>query len=142
MQWYLYMVINECKPNRLSSTIDGNRKFDQLRTTSQVSNLKRKTTCSLIWCTLSILNLVTWLESQEDWSEIQIKYIFVLLAQVNSFVASLKLDKFSTFFYDLKIERLTNEHQGAETLCMCVCPKRVCVSNTEPKVSTVGIYST
>ena len=34
--------------NRLSSTIDGNRKIDQLRTTSYVSNEKRKTTCPLI----------------------------------------------------------------------------------------------
>ena len=31
--------------NRLSSTIDGNRKIGQLRTTSQVSNVKRKTRC-------------------------------------------------------------------------------------------------
>ena len=35
-------------PNRLSSTIDGNRKIDQLRTMSYVSNEKRKTTCPLI----------------------------------------------------------------------------------------------
>ena len=34
--------------NRLSSTIDGNRKIYQLRTTSYVSNEKRKTTCPLI----------------------------------------------------------------------------------------------
>ena len=34
--------------NRLSSTIDGNRKIDQLRTTSYASNEKRKTTCPLI----------------------------------------------------------------------------------------------
>ena len=32
--------------------------------------------------------------------------------------------------------------QGAETSCVCVCTKRVCVSNTKPKASTVGIYST
>ena len=31
--------------NRLSSTIDSNSKIDQLRTTSQGSNVKRKTTC-------------------------------------------------------------------------------------------------
>ena len=36
------------KPNRLSSTINGNRKIDQLRTTSYVSNEKRKTTWPLI----------------------------------------------------------------------------------------------
>ena len=29
--------------------------------------------------------------------------------------------------------------QGAETSCMCVCTKRVCVSNNEPKACTVGI---
>jgi len=34
--------------NRLTSTIDGNRKIDQLRTTSYVSNEKRKTACPLI----------------------------------------------------------------------------------------------
>ena len=28
--------------------------------------------------------------------------------------------------------------QGAETSCMCVCTKRVCVSNNEPKACTVG----
>ena len=32
--------------------------------------------------------------------------------------------------------------QGAETSCVCVCTKRVCVSNTKPKACTVGIYST
>ena len=32
-------------------------------------------------------------------------------------------------------------NQGAETLCKCVCTKRVSVSNTEPKVCTVGIYN-
>ena len=32
--------------------------------------------------------------------------------------------------------------QGAETSCVCVCTKRVCVKFTEPKVCTVGIYST
>ena len=36
----------------------------------------------------------------------------------------------------------THQHQGAETSCMFVCTKRVCVSDTEPKACTVGIYST
>ena len=31
-------------------------------------------------------------------------------------------------------------HQGAETSCMCVCTRRVCVSNNEPKACTVGVY--
>ena len=31
---------------------------------------------------------------------------------------------------------------GAETSCVCVCTKRVYVKFTEPKVCTVGIYST
>ena len=39
---YLYM------PNRLSSTIGGNREMDQLYTTSQVSYITRKTKCSHI----------------------------------------------------------------------------------------------
>ena len=40
-------------PNRMSSTIDGNRKIDQLCTTSNVSNEKRKTTCPPIsWYTV------------------------------------------------------------------------------------------
>ena len=30
---------------------------------------------------------------------------------------------------------------GAETSCMCVCTKRVCVSNNEPKVCIEGLYS-
>ena len=34
-----------------------------------------------------------------------------------------------------------NWWQGAETLCVCACTKRVCVKITEPKVSTVGLYS-
>ena len=33
-------------------------------------------------------------------------------------------------------------NQGTETSCVCVCTKRVCVSNTKPKACTVGIYST
>ena len=33
-------------------------------------------------------------------------------------------------------------YQGAETSCVCVCTKRVCVKLTVPKVCTVGIYST
>jgi len=32
--------------------------------------------------------------------------------------------------------------QGAETSCMRVCTKRVCLKFTEPKVCTVGLYST
>ena len=28
--------------------------------------------------------------------------------------------------------------QGAETSCGCVCTKKVCESNTEPKACTVG----
>jgi len=39
---YLYM------PNRLLSTIGGNREMDQLYTTSQVSNITRKTKFSHI----------------------------------------------------------------------------------------------
>ena len=36
------------RPNRLSSTIGGNREMDQLYTTSQVSNITRKTKFSHI----------------------------------------------------------------------------------------------
>ena len=38
--------------------------------------------------------------------------------------------------------KLAHKVQGAETSCVCVCTKRVCVKFTEPKVCTVGIYST
>ena len=55
--------INKCT-NRLSSTIDGNRKIDQLRTTSYVSNEKRKTTCPLI----------SWYDFQDS---VEINDIFV-----------------------------------------------------------------
>ena len=37
---------------------------------------------------------------------------------------------------------LKDVFQGAKTSCVCVCTKRVCVSNTKPKACTVGIYST
>ena len=43
-----YFFATWADANKLSSTIDGNRKIDQLRTTSYVSNEKRKTTCPLI----------------------------------------------------------------------------------------------
>ena len=42
------LILAMSNPNRLSSTIDSNRKINQLRTTSYVSNGKRKTTCPLI----------------------------------------------------------------------------------------------
>ena len=51
-------------PNRLSSTIDGNRKIDQLRITSYVSNEKRKTTCPLI----------NWYDLQDS---VEINVVFV-----------------------------------------------------------------
>ena len=35
-----------------------------------------------------------------------------------------------------------NGVQGAETLCLCVCTKRVCVCNKELNSCTVGEYST
>ena len=41
-----------------------------------------------------------------------------------------------------KIKSDVGKHQGADTSCMCVCTKRVCVKFTEPKACTVGIYST
>ena len=49
---------------------------------------------------------------------------------------------FSSFIS--RIPSLDNQDwkQGAETSCVCVCTKRVCVSNWEPKMCTVGIYRT
>ena len=46
-------------PKRLSSTIDGNRKIDQLVTMSQVSYVKRKMTCLLVsWYDFQDINVV------------------------------------------------------------------------------------
>ena len=42
----------------------------------------------------------------------------------------------------LKILFVYNYESGAETSCVCVCNKRVCVRNTESKACTVGINST
>ena len=33
-------------------------------------------------------------------------------------------------------------NQGAETLCLCVCTKRVCVCNRGLNSCTVGVYNT
>ena len=42
---------------------------------------------------------------------------------------------------DMKVSSFVS-NQGAETSCMCVCTKRVCVKFTKPKMCTVGVYST
>ena len=51
-----------------------------------------------------------------------------------------------TSHYDFTLDENARKEirptQGAETSCVCVCTKRVCVSNTKPKACTVGIYST
>ena len=41
-----------------------------------------------------------------------------------------------------QVQELILDNQGAETLCVCVCAKGVCVKFNEPKVCTVGIYGT
>ena len=47
---------------------------------------------------------------------------------------------FSTYVKLQNTNQIIPYGQGAETSCVCVCTKRVCVSNTKPKACTVGIY--
>ena len=42
----------------------------------------------------------------------------------------------------LRIASCSMFTQGAETSCVCVCTKRMCVSDNKSKACTVGIYST
>ena len=53
--------------------------------------------------------------------------------------------KITAFLHFAKLwpwKKYTGKKPGAEMSCLCVCTKRVFVSDNEPKACTVGIYST
>ena len=61
------------------------------------------------------------------------------LVLLSTTVCSQDINKQSVNIAD---KNLTDYSQGAETSCLCVCTKRVCVCNKELNSCTVGVYNT